>query len=74
MKIQENPPELDAGNPANISALFVLEMENSNLRRLVVELLEKNQRLREQLHALASRNPGKSVDIAPTPQVDPRAA
>jgi hypothetical protein len=31
------------------SAILLLESENSGLRRLVVELLEKNQRLREQL-------------------------
>jgi len=36
------------------SALSLLESENSGLRRLVVELLEKNQRLREQL--LIERN------------------
>jgi len=29
------------------SALYELELENSGLRRLVLELLEKNQKLRE---------------------------
>jgi hypothetical protein len=33
------------------SAILLLESENSGLRRLVVELLEKNQKLREQLIA-----------------------
>jgi hypothetical protein len=33
------------------SALALLELENSGLRRLVVELIEKNQRLREEMHS-----------------------
>lgn len=33
------------------TALALLELENSGLRRLVVELIEKNQRLREKLHS-----------------------
>jgi hypothetical protein len=33
------------------SALALLERENSGLRRLVVELLEKNQKLREDMHS-----------------------
>jgi len=32
-------------------ALYRLEEENSGLRRLIVELIEKNQWLREQLRA-----------------------
>ena len=32
-------------------ALALLELENSGLRRLVVELIEKNQRLREEMHS-----------------------
>jgi hypothetical protein len=75
MNLEEKPPEPDPGSPANLSALFLLEMENANLRRLVVELLEKNQRLREQLHALAAgRNPGMSGDLATGYRVDPQAA
>jgi hypothetical protein len=66
MKIHEKPAEV-AGNPCpscgnwpaheppvpdlDSSALALLESENSGLRRLVVELLEKNQSLREQLEA-----------------------
>jgi hypothetical protein len=46
------------------SALFLLESENSGLRRLVVELLEKNQQLREQLQAVSSaRPPGIAADL-----------
>ena len=75
MNLEEKPPELDAGTSANLSALFLLETENSNLRRLVVELLEKNQQLREQLRALANdRNPEISGDLAAGHRVDPRAA
>ena len=63
------------GSSANLSALFLLETENSNLRRLVVDLLEKNQQLREQLHAQAnSRNPEISGDLATRHRVDPQAA
>jgi len=32
-------------------ALYQLEKENSGLRRLIVELIEKNQQLREQMGA-----------------------
>ncbi len=39
----------DAGTEK--SALTLLELENAGLRRLVVELIEKNQRLREELHS-----------------------
>jgi hypothetical protein len=79
MNLEEKPPELDAGTSANISAIFLLEMENSNLRRLVVELLEKNQQLREQLRARAdSRKPETSGDATPHKidrrGVDPQAA
>ncbi len=34
-------------------AVELLEAENSGLRRMVVELLEKNQRLREQILSVA---------------------
>jgi hypothetical protein len=75
MNLEERPPELDAGSSSNLAALFLLETENSNLRRLVVELLEKNQQLREQLRALANdRNPEISGDLAAGHRVDPRAA
>jgi hypothetical protein len=71
MNLEEKPPELDAGSSANISALFLLEMENSNLRRLVVELLEKNQQLREQLRAKANgRNPETPGDFTTHHKVD----
>ncbi len=75
MNLEEKSPEPDPGSPANLSALSLLETENSNLRRLVVELLEKNQRLREQLRALANdRNPEISGDLATRHRVDPQAA
>ena len=75
MNLEEKPPELDAGTSANVSALFLLETENSNLRRLVVELLEKNQQLREQLRAQANGgNPEISGDLAARHRVDPQAA
>jgi hypothetical protein len=75
MKIQERPPELDAASSANLSALFLLETENTNLRRLVIELLEKNQQLREQLRTQASgRNPEISGGFATRDRVDPQAA
>jgi hypothetical protein len=75
MKIEEKPPEPDAGSPPDISAQFYLETENSNLRRLVVELLEKNQQLREQLRMLANDgNSEISSDLAARHRVDPRAA
>ncbi len=75
MNLEEKPPELDAGSSSNASALFLLEMENSNLRRLVVELLEKNQQLREQLRVQANgRNSEISGDPATRHRVDPQAA
>lgn len=80
MSLEEKPPELDAGSAANFSALSLLETENSNLRRLVVELLEKNQQLREELRALGSgRNPAASDGLATRQRadswgVDPQAA
>jgi hypothetical protein len=37
------------------SALVLLESENSGLRRLVVDLIEKNQQLRDQLQAQKDR-------------------
>jgi len=43
------PTSPEAMSDFDQSALSLLESENSGLRRLVVELLEKNQRLREQL-------------------------
>ncbi len=46
------------------SVLSLLELENSGLRRLVVELLEKNQQLRERLQAISSnRNSGIAADL-----------
>ena len=75
MNLEEKPPEPDPGSSANLSALFLLETENASLRRLVVELLEKNQQLREQLHAQATgRNPEMSGDLATRHRVDPQAA
>ena len=75
MKIQERPPELDAASSANLSALFLLETENTNLRRLVIELLEKNQQLREQVRTQASgRNLEISTGLATRDRVDPQAA
>ncbi len=80
MNLEEKPPELDAGTSANVAAVLLLETENSNLRRLVVELLEKNQQLRDQLRVLANdRNPEVSSDLATrhrvdSREVDPRAA
>jgi hypothetical protein len=80
MNLEEKPPELDAGSSANLAAIFLLETENSNLRRLVVELLEKDQQLREQLRAQAD---GRSPEISSNPaaqhrvdhrEVDPQAA
>jgi hypothetical protein len=60
---------------SDLSALSQLELEKSSLRRLVVELLKKNQQLREQLRVAASgRNTAIGADITPQPQVDPQAA
>lgn len=75
MNSKEKPPELGAESSADISTIFLLETENSNLRRLVVDLLEKNQQLREQLRALASDgNREISGGLAAGHRVDPRAA
>jgi hypothetical protein len=46
---ERHPAPLEAAPDFDQSALSLLESENTGLRRLVVELLEKNQRLREQL-------------------------
>jgi hypothetical protein len=59
---------------ADRSALSLLELENLNLRRLIVELLEKNQRLREQLQAASTRDARIVADVTPPPRVDPQAA
>ena len=80
MNLEEKPPELDTASAASVSALLSLEAENSNLRRLVVDLLEKNQQLREQLHALTNgHNPEICENFATHHRVDrrgvdPRAA
>ena len=50
------------------SALALLELENSGLRRLVVELIEKNQRLREQLHSRRVPAGGDSQPFVPSPR------
>jgi len=75
MNSEPKPPEMESESYAHIPVLFQLEAENSNLRRLVVELLEKNQLLREQLRVLAkdgdSEMPG---DLVALHKVDPRAA
>jgi hypothetical protein len=64
MKNQERPPELDGQPEFNGPAFSLLEAENAGLRRLVIELLEKNQKLREQLLAAASgRNSATGVDL-----------
>ncbi len=47
------------------SAFALLELENSGLRRLVVELLEKNQKLREQMQAHLGPAGGDSQRSAP---------
>jgi len=73
MNSEAKPPDPDPDSYANIPALFVLEAENSNLRRLVVELLEKNQLLREQLRTLGNgRNPEIAGDLATRHRVDTR--
>jgi len=73
MNLEEKPPEPNAGSSTNVSATFLLEAENSSLRRLVVELLEKNQLLREQLRTLASgHDPEMSSDLATRHTVDRR--
>jgi hypothetical protein len=43
-------PDLDE---AERSQLFLLQMENASLRRMLVELIEKNQHLREKVNALS---------------------
>jgi hypothetical protein len=46
------------------SALVLLESENSGLRRLVVDLIEKNQQLRDQLQAQKDRfSAGAAADL-----------
>ena len=71
MNLEEKPPELDAGSSANVAAVLLLETENSNLRRLVVELLEKNQLLRDELRALGKgRNPAASDELATRQRAD----
>jgi hypothetical protein len=47
------------------SALALLEMENSTLRRLVVELIEKNQKLREKLRSGQGSVAGDSLLSVP---------
>lgn len=78
--MEEKPPGPDAGNSTSVPATFLLEAENSSLRRLVVELLEKNQQLREQVRVLGGgRNPEITGELTAHPSVDrrgvdPRAA
>jgi hypothetical protein len=57
MQSLESAPDFDR------SALVLLESENSGLRKLLVELIEKNQQLREQLEAAIARNPGTAADL-----------
>jgi hypothetical protein len=45
------------------STLLLLESENAGLRRLVVELIEKNQKLREQLDAANVRYSGSATEL-----------
>ncbi len=75
MKIEEKPPELPAESSTNASAIFVLEAENFSLRRLVVELLEKNQLLRDELRTLTNGHNSEISDgLAASHRVDPWAA
>jgi len=59
---------------SSTTQLSLLESENSSLRRLIVELLEKNQLLREQLRAARNGNIGLGAEITRNPRVDPQAA
>jgi hypothetical protein len=79
MNHPEKPPELDrnltAGRPElEQAAISLLESENVTLRRMIVELLHKNQQLREQLHALTGLNATVPTSIAPKTLFDPQAA
>jgi hypothetical protein len=58
----EKHASLAAKSEFDTSALSLLQSENVGLRRLVVELLEKNQQLREQLQA-TGRNAGIAGDL-----------
>ncbi len=57
-------PSLAAAPDSDRTILAFLESENSSLRRLVVELLEKNQQLRDQLQGLTTeRKAGTAGDL-----------
>jgi hypothetical protein len=61
---RDSQPSPEATREFDELALALLESENSGLRKLVVELLEKNQRLRDQLHAtVAGRNAESPTDL-----------
>jgi hypothetical protein len=71
---QESPHPNPERSP-NESSLALLEAENAGLRRMIIDLLETNQRLRQQLQGLANgRNASAGNDATPVIRVDPQAA
>jgi hypothetical protein len=61
---ETTPPPVNTGDvETEKSAFALLRLENSSLRRLV-ELIEKNQRLREKLYARCVQPEGESPQCA----------
>ena len=73
MNIEEKILRPDAENSANQATLALLESENINLRRMIVELIVQNQRLREQLQRMEVHRDAGPRD-SPVIRVDPQAA
>jgi hypothetical protein len=74
MRIEQKSPQPDPEYSPNESAFALLEAENAGLRRMIVDLLETNQRLRQQLQGLANNRNASANDATPVMRVDPQAA
>ena len=74
MKIEEKTLRPDAENSANQAARALLESENINLRRMIVDLIEQNQGLREQLQRMEVHHDAGPRNNPPAIRVDPQAA
>ena len=74
MKIEEKTLRPDAEDSANQAARTLLESENINLRRMIVDLIEQNQRLREQVQRMEVHRDVGPRDNPAAIRVDSQAA
>jgi hypothetical protein len=74
MKIEERIINAAAENSTDQATLALLQSENINLRRMIVELIEQNQRLRERFQRMEIHRDVAAGNNDPAIRVDPQAA